>query len=83
MTGALDLAGEMALAAGAVAGLAARANLAGFGDVAAQCVNIFIVEAFAFGAELDITHPAARATPVKAAVIPITVIAAEAASAII
>jgi len=63
---ALDLTGELALAARAVAGLAARLDLAGFGDVAAQGVNVLVVKAAAFGAVNLRAAAAARATTARA-----------------
>ena len=50
MAGAFDFAREFALAARAVAGLAARFDFAAFADVTRERVEVFVIEAFAFGA---------------------------------
>lgn len=58
-----DLAGQVALAARAVAGLAARANLACLGDITAECIHVLIVKAFTFGAVFGISAATAATTP--------------------
>jgi hypothetical protein len=50
MTGAFDFPRQVTLAARTVSRLAARTNLAAFGNVTSQRINVFIIEAFAFGA---------------------------------
>src|SRR5690606_10049225 len=57
---ALDFTRQFALAARAVARLAARLDLAGFRQIAAQRVHILIIEAFAVGA-IDLPSAPARA----------------------
>jgi hypothetical protein len=60
---ALDLTGELALAARAVAGLAARLDLAGFSDETAQGIDVLIVKAAALRAVNLCAAAAARAAP--------------------
>lgn len=48
MAGALDFLRQLALVLGARAGLAARADLALFGDEAAQQLGVFVVDVCAF-----------------------------------
>jgi len=66
MTRTLDFTRQFALAAGAVAGLTARLDLAGFADEAAQHVYIFVVEALAFGAVGCAASTSGAATAPKA-----------------
>src|SRR5690606_26073050 len=76
----LDLAAKLALAAGAVAGLAARLDLAGFGQIAAQRVDVLVVKALATGA---VNLPTATAHPhVAPAGAVVTVVAVTALAAL-
>jgi hypothetical protein len=63
MTRAFDLTRKAALAAGAVARLAARANLTRLIDKFAERVHVLIIEAFAFRAVFGIFLAAAVAPP--------------------
>ena len=59
----LDFAGEVALAARTIAGLAAWTDLPGFGDEPLQRVDVLVVEAFAIRAVLCLA--AAPTTPTR------------------
>jgi hypothetical protein len=50
MTRTFDLPRQITLAASTIAGLTTRADFAGFSDITLQGFEIFVVEAFAFGA---------------------------------
>jgi hypothetical protein len=82
MPRALDLPGKVALAARAVPSLAAGANFANLGDIALQCVNIFIVEAFAIRAIIGLAWPTATTASAKATGFPSTTTAVAPASLI-
>ena len=81
----LDLASQAALAARAIPRLPTRADLAAFGDVAAQGFNILIIETLAIGAVLGALLPPpptrTTATPARPTIATIATITARAAIA--
>jgi hypothetical protein len=71
MPRALDLPGEVTLAAGTVPGLAAWTDFTHLGDIALEGVNIFIIEALTIGAVIGLAWPTTP-TPTKASRFPST-----------
>ena len=65
MAGTLDFASQLTLTARAVAGLATRFDFAAFVDVAEKDIDVFVVEAAAFGA---VGCPPAASAPAPAPV---------------
>jgi hypothetical protein len=73
MPGALDFTRQFTLAARAVARLTARLDFARFSHIAAQGINIFIVEALAFRAVSCLTTTPPTTTAIIAAIALITI----------